>query len=73
MELNGRTSPQMLCRYGSARSARARRNYERGIEDMPLLEPAGGLSLQGMSAPSMIPPRRNICRYARQLLHERAA
>jgi integrase/recombinase XerD len=30
MELNGRASPQMLLRYGaSARSARARRTYDR--------------------------------------------
>jgi integrase len=36
MELNGRTSPQMLRRYGaSARSARARRSYDRVMEDAP--------------------------------------
>jgi site-specific recombinase XerD len=35
MELNGWTSPQMLRRYGaSARSARARRSYDRVMEDM---------------------------------------
>jgi len=35
MELNGWSSPQMLRRYGaSARSARARRSYDR-IMDMP--------------------------------------
>jgi integrase/recombinase XerD len=34
MELNGWTSPQMLRRYGaSARSARARRSYDRIMED----------------------------------------
>ena len=37
MELNGWTSPQMLRRYGaSARSARARRSYDRIMEDAPL-------------------------------------
>ena len=36
MELNGWTSPQMLRRYGaSARSARARRSYDRVMDDMP--------------------------------------
>jgi len=36
MELNGWTSPQMLRRYGaSARSARARRGYDRIMEDAP--------------------------------------
>jgi len=36
MELNGWTSPQMLRRYGaSARSARARRTYDRIMEDSP--------------------------------------
>ena len=36
MELNGWTSPQMLRRYGaSARSARARRSYDRIMEDTP--------------------------------------
>jgi integrase/recombinase XerD len=36
MELNGWTSPQMLRRYGaSARSARARRNYDRIMGDSP--------------------------------------
>jgi site-specific recombinase XerD len=36
MELNGWTSPQMLRRYGaSARAARARRSYDRVMEDMP--------------------------------------
>ena len=36
MELNGWTSPQMLRRYGaSARSARARRSYDRIMEDIP--------------------------------------
>jgi hypothetical protein len=34
MELNGWTSPQMLRRYGaSARSARARRTYDRITTD----------------------------------------
>ena len=34
MELNGWTSPQMLRRYGaSARSARARRSYDRVMQD----------------------------------------
>jgi integrase/recombinase XerD len=34
MELNGWTSPQMLARYGaSARSARARRTYDRIMTD----------------------------------------
>jgi len=36
MELNGWTSPQMLRRYGaSARSARARRSYDRVMENAP--------------------------------------
>jgi integrase len=36
MELNGRASPQMLRRYGaSARSARARRTYDRIMSDNP--------------------------------------
>jgi integrase/recombinase XerD len=36
MELNGWTSPQMLRRYGAcARSARARRSYDRIMEDTP--------------------------------------
>ena len=36
MELNGWTSPQMLRRYGaSARAARARRSYDRIMEDLP--------------------------------------
>ena len=36
MELNGWTSPQMLRRYGaSARSARARRSYDRIMDDRP--------------------------------------
>jgi len=36
MELNGWTSPQMLRRYGaSARSARARRSYDRIMTDQP--------------------------------------
>jgi hypothetical protein len=36
MELNGWASPQMLRRYGaSARSARARRTYERIMGDNP--------------------------------------
>ena len=36
MELNGWTSPQMLRRYGaSARSARARRSYDRIMDDIP--------------------------------------
>jgi integrase len=36
MELNGWTSPQMLRLFGaSARSARARRTYDRIMEDRP--------------------------------------
>ena len=36
MELNGWTSPQMLARYGaSARAARARRTYDRIMDDTP--------------------------------------
>jgi integrase len=36
MELNGWTSPQMLRRYGaSAPSARARRSYDRIMEETP--------------------------------------
>ena len=36
MELNGWSSPQMLPRYGaSARAARARRTYDRIMEDSP--------------------------------------
>jgi hypothetical protein len=34
MELNGWSSPQMLRRYG-ARSARARRTYDRIMTDQP--------------------------------------
>jgi site-specific recombinase XerD len=56
MELNGWTSVQMLRRYGaSARSARARRSYDRILDDAPLPEPAEG------RLPS-IPTRRNIRR-----------
>jgi integrase/recombinase XerD len=33
MELNGWTSPQMLTRYASARGARARRSYDRIMDD----------------------------------------
>jgi hypothetical protein len=41
MELNGWTFPQMLRRYGaSARSARARRSYDRIMDDAPLPEGA---------------------------------
>jgi integrase/recombinase XerD len=41
MELNGWTSPQMLRRYrASARAARARRSYDRIMQDMPLPDPA---------------------------------
>jgi integrase len=40
MELNGWTSPQMLRRYGaSARSARARRSYDRVMEQARLSKP----------------------------------
>ena len=36
MELNGWSSPQMLRRHGaSARSARARRTYDRIMQDRP--------------------------------------
>ncbi len=36
MELNGWSSPQMLTRYGaSARAVRARRTYDRIVEDSP--------------------------------------
>jgi hypothetical protein len=36
MELNGWTSPQMLRRYGASdRSARARRSYDRVMEEAP--------------------------------------
>jgi hypothetical protein len=36
IELNGWSSPQMLARYGaSARSARARRTYDRIMTDRP--------------------------------------
>jgi site-specific recombinase XerD len=60
MELNGWTSPQMLRRYGaSARSARARRSYDRIMDDAQLPEPAG-------SRRSSIPPRRNIRRSVRK-------
>jgi integrase/recombinase XerD len=37
MELNGWSSPQMLRRYGaSARAARARRSYDRIMDEAPL-------------------------------------
>ena len=40
MELNGWTSPQMLTRYGaSARGARARRSYDRIMDDTHLTPP----------------------------------
>ena len=40
MELNGWTSPQMLTRYGaSARDARARRSYDRIMDNTPDLRP----------------------------------
>jgi len=46
MELNGWTSPQMLRRYGaSARTARARRAYDRIIEDRPQHHPVGRVLL----------------------------
>jgi hypothetical protein len=35
MELNGWASPQMLRRYASARSAHARRTYDRIMSDNP--------------------------------------
>jgi hypothetical protein len=36
MELNGWSSPQMLTRYGaSARAARARRTYDKIMNDRP--------------------------------------
>jgi hypothetical protein len=36
MELNGSTSPRMLRRYGAgARSARARRSYDRIMDNTP--------------------------------------
>jgi integrase/recombinase XerD len=36
LERNGWSSPQTLRRYGaSARAARARRNYDRIMEDLP--------------------------------------
>ena len=53
MELNGWTSPQMLRRYGaSARSARARRSYDRIMEDTPQPEPASAVA-SGMPATPM--------------------
>ena len=40
MELNGWSSPQVLRRYGaSARSARARRTYDRIMDDSPERHP----------------------------------
>jgi site-specific recombinase XerD len=66
MELNGWTSPQMLRRYGaSARSARARRSYDRVMGDTLLLEPARGCRFRDACSANAIPPRRNIRRYAR--------
>jgi integrase/recombinase XerD len=66
MELNGWTSPQMLRRYGaSARSARARRSYDRVMGDTPLLEPARSCRFRDACSANAIPPRRNICRSAR--------
>jgi integrase/recombinase XerD len=62
MELNGWTSPQMVRRYGaSARSARARRTYDRVMEDRPLAELAGP-SHQGYLLRQCTPLRRNIRR-----------
>jgi len=51
MELNGWTSPQMLRRYGaSARSARARRSYDRIMDDALSPEPAGGAATASRKA-----------------------
>ena len=50
MELNGWTSPQMLTRYGaSARSARARRSYDRIMDDSTLPGPTASRSAPGQS------------------------
>jgi hypothetical protein len=50
MELNGWTSPQMLRRYcARARSARARRRYDRVMQDAPLPEPPGGSRTQAIA------------------------
>ena len=57
IELNGWTFPQMLRRYGaSARSARARRSYDRVMEDAPKPEPARAVA-SGMSVTPMHPTR----------------
>jgi hypothetical protein len=65
MQLNGWTSPQMLRRYGaSARSARARRSYDRVMGDTPLLEPAPSCRFRDARSANAIPPRRNIRRSA---------
>jgi hypothetical protein len=52
MELNGWSSPQMLRRYGaSARSARARRSYDRIMDD-------GAVTRAGRGAPIQASPHR---------------
>ena len=54
MELNGWSSPQMLRRYGaSARSARARRTYDRIMQDRPCTshDPVTGAPRRGTTSP----------------------
>jgi integrase/recombinase XerD len=58
MELNGWTSPQMVRRYGaSARSARARRTYDRVMDDAPLAG-STGLPIRETSSASARPLSR---------------
>jgi integrase len=65
MELNGWTSPQMLRRYGaSARSARARRSYDRVMEDARLRSRAGD---EWLIASLSHPPRCNAVLSPRSL------
>ena len=62
MELNGWTSPQMLRRYGaSARSARARRSYDRIMDGHTLTRARRGCRLRSLLR-EHTPSRRNIRR-----------
>jgi len=86
MELNGWASPQMLRRYGaSARAARARRTYDRIMDDMQQRwprsasagraehrSPRGEDPRAGLTEPAMAVTRRADNQY-RRLTHAHAA
>ena len=62
MELNGWSSPQMLRRYGaSARSARARRTYDRRPQPPRAAHRAPRRSPNGGAAPDVVPTCRCEC------------